>query len=70
MQTYFCDPYSSWQKGAVEQANLWLREKFPRNIAMECLVQDNLDHWLELMNERPTKRLDYQTPIDVFMQNI
>ena len=58
MQTYFCDPYSSWQKGAVEQANLWLREMFPRNIAIENLVQQELDNWVELMNERPTKCLE------------
>ena len=70
MQTYFCDPYSSWQKGAVEQANLWLREMFPRNIAIENLVQQELDNWVELMNERPTKCLDYQTPKSVFMEYI
>ena len=70
MKTYFCDPYSSWQKGAVEQANLWLREMFPRNIEIETLGQQNLDHWVELINARPTKCLDYQTPERVFMQHI
>jgi IS30 family transposase len=67
MQTYFCDPYCSWQKGAVERANLWLREKFPRNIQMGRLIQHNLDQWVELVNERPTKCLDYQMPKSVFM---
>jgi len=70
MKTYFCDPYSSWQKGAVEQVNLLLREDFPRNVALEYLVQSNLDNWTGLINERPTKCLGYKTPRSVFLEFI
>lgn len=70
MKTYFCDPYSSWQKGAVEQVNLLLRENFPRNVALEYLIQSNLDNWTKLINERPTKCLDYKTPSSVFLEFI
>lgn len=70
MKTYFCDPYSSWQKGAVEQVNLLLREDFPRNVALEYLVQSNLDNWTRLINERPAKCLGYKTPRSVFLEFI
>ena len=30
MQTYFADPYSAWQRGGNENANLWVRYYFPK----------------------------------------
>ena len=29
LNTYFCDPYSSWQKGGVENANGLIRHYLP-----------------------------------------
>ena len=30
VQTYFCDPYASWQKDGVENSNRRLRRDLPR----------------------------------------
>lgn len=29
-EVYFCDPYSSWQKGSVENVNKMIRRYFPK----------------------------------------
>jgi IS30 family transposase len=55
--TYFCDPYSSWQKWAVENANKLLRQYFPRNMEDEDINQYNLDIALKKINSRPRKTL-------------
>ena len=38
-QTYFCDPYSSYQKGSVEQGNGIIRVELPRNTNLENISQ-------------------------------
>lgn len=64
--TYFCDPYSSWQKGTVENTNKLLRQYFPRNIAPEKLTQDFVDSIVKKLNNRPRKCLHYSTPYQEF----
>ena len=62
----FCDPYSSWQKGLVENTNKLLRQYFPRNINPQDLTQENLDIALLKINNRPRKLLKYNTPSKSF----
>ncbi len=61
-ETYFCDPFSSWQKGAVENANKLLRQYLPRNIDPNLLNQDYIDEVVKKINNRPRKCLNYKTP--------
>jgi IS30 family transposase len=65
--TYFCDPYASWQKGTVENTNKLLRQYFPRNIPQEQLTQDYADTITEKLNNRPRKCLHYSTPALAFI---
>jgi IS30 family transposase len=65
-KTYFCDPYSSWQKGAVENMNKLLRQYFPRNISAENLTQDRVDEIVQKLNSRPRKCIGYQKPSEKF----
>lgn len=64
--TYFCDPYCSWQKGLVENTNKLLRQYFPRKIAHEEINQDKLDVIVHKLNTRPRKLLNFESPIFVF----
>ena len=41
---YFCDPYKSWQKGAIENANKLLRTKLPRKINIDSMQQNQIDN--------------------------
>lgn len=65
-QTYFCDPYCSWQKGTVENTNKLLRQYLPRDIASDKLTQDFVDKIIQLLNSRPRKCLNYLTPYEKF----
>ena len=59
--TFFCDPYGSWQKGTVENTNKLLRQYFPRKIAPNFLIHKNLIKALHRLNNRPRKCLDFLT---------
>jgi transposase, IS30 family len=36
LDIYFCDPYSSWQKGGVENANKMIRKYIPKGSDISC----------------------------------
>jgi transposase, IS30 family len=65
-QTYFCDPYSSWQRGANENANMLLRGYLPKRKNITDLTQDELEDIASELNNRPRKRLGYKTPNEVY----
>lgn len=59
--TYFCDPYSSWQKWGVENANKLLRQYLPRNLNDNEITQDVLDEAVRRINSRPRKCLGFSS---------
>lgn len=63
--TYFTDPYSSWQKGGVENANKMLRRYFPKGTDFATVTQTEVDAALRLINEKPRKILGYRSSLQV-----
>lgn len=63
--TYFCRPFAPWQKGTVENANKLLRRYLPRETDLDSLTDQDLYLIQEKLNNRPRKRLNYQTPNEV-----
>jgi len=59
---YFCDPYCAWQKGTNENSNGLLREFYPKGMDLSLVDEDELQHILSLMNNRPRKCINYLTP--------
>jgi IS30 family transposase len=66
LKTYFCDPHSPWQRGANENCNGLLRQYFPRGTNFRSVKDDAVRRAVDLLNNRPRKCLDYQTPAEVF----
>lgn len=66
LKTYFCDPHSPWQRGANENCNGLLRQYFPRGTNFRSVKDDAVRRAVALLNNRPRKCLDYQTPAEVF----
>ncbi len=65
-ETYFADPYSSWQRGINEHTNGLLRRFFPKNHDFKNLSQNEIDESVRKINNRPRKSLGYRTPYEVF----
>lgn len=65
IETYFCDPFASWQKGGVENANKLIRQYLPRKTDLAKLTDKDIYDIQEKLNNRPRKCLNYQTPNEV-----
>lgn len=60
--TYFCDPASPHQKGGVENINGLLRQYLPKWRDLSTLTDQEAHKIQERINNRPRKKLNYQTP--------
>lgn len=67
-KSYFCQPYHSWEKGAVEQANGLIRRFIPKKTDLSEISQEQLDQIENFLNNRPRKCLNYKTPREVFLK--
>lgn len=65
-RSYFADPYASWQRGSNENTNGLLRQYLPKGCDLAHFSDDQLQHIEDKLNNRPRKRLGYQTPNEVF----
>jgi len=66
-QSYFADPYCSWQRGSNENLNGLVRQYYPKKTTDFTKVTDEEVASVEaLLNTRPRKRLDWMSPVQVF----
>jgi transposase, IS30 family len=66
VKIFFCDPYSSYQRGSNENTNGLLRRYLPKKANIESLSQEDLDDIAWELNSRPRKRLKYMSPIEFY----
>jgi len=66
--TYFCDPYSAYQRGSNEHFNRRIRRYLPKGSSFTDLTQDELDEIVQEINNRPRKVLGWATPAEVFQE--
>ncbi|MES1192672.1 MAG: IS30 family transposase [Steroidobacter sp.] len=65
-QSYFCQPYHSWEKGTVEQSIGLIRRYMPKGTDFTQAPVKQLRQIEHLLNTRPRKVLNYQTPLEVY----
>jgi IS30 family transposase len=72
LDIYFADPASPWQRGSNENTNGLLRQYFPKGTNLSFWGPGFLDQVAHEMNNRPRKRLGWDTPaeaLDALLSN-
>lgn len=65
VKTYFCHPYSSWEKGTIENTFQRLRRFIPKKTKLEEYSDKQVAEFVHKMNHTPRKCLGYLTPYEV-----
>lgn len=68
VKVYFCDPYSSYQRGTNENRIGLLRQYFPKKTDLTKVTNKQLEMIEFEINSRPMKILDWKTPYEVIME--
>jgi IS30 family transposase len=68
IKVYFCDPYSSYQRGTNENRIGLLRQYYPKKTDLTHLTNKELEVIEFEINNRPMKLLDWRTPYEVMME--
>ena len=66
----FTDPYASWQKRAIENANGLIRQYVPKTETFEHISHQQITKYSKKINIRPRKKLEFKTPHECFYKQI
>lgn len=69
VKVYFATPYHSWERGSNENFNGLLRQYLPKGTCMRSVTQAQCDHIADDLNNRPRKRLGFNTPAKLYHRN-
>ncbi len=61
-KVYFTHPYSSWEKGLIENTNKLIRQFIPKDTDFSSLSDDYILYVQTEINLRPRKLLDFSSP--------
>lgn len=67
---YFAHPYSSWEKGLIENTNKLVRQFIPKNTDFHTLSDDYILSVQTELNLRPRKLLNFSTPKQEFLLSL
>lgn len=65
INTYFCNPYSSWEKWSVENFNRIIRRWFPKWTVFDYISHQKIRSVMNLINNTPREILGFLTPNQV-----
>lgn len=69
-KVYFAHPYSSWEKGLIENTNKLVRQYIPRDTNFSSISDDYILHVQTEINLRPRKLLNFYSPKQIFLLSL
>ena len=66
---YFATPYHSWERGLNEHTNGLLRQFIPKKTDFTTVTDEDIAKYQNLLDNRPRKILQFNTPIQVFLSD-
>lgn len=66
-ESYFANPYHSWERGLNENTNGLIRQYLPKQMSFDEVTESEILTIQNKLNSRPRKCLDYSTPNDIFL---
>ena len=69
LKIYFCDPYSSWQKGTVENTNKYIRRYIPKGSNISKYSKYIIKKIETRLNNRFMECLDFRTPYELLKKH-
>ena len=69
-QFFFTHPYSSWEKGLVENTNKLVRQYFSKKTNFNTINEQQIKEIQYKINNRPRKNLNFYSPKEIFFLNL
>lgn len=66
INVFYCEPYSSWQKGGIERNHEFIRYIIPKGITFDKLSNENIIDMMNNINNVSRRSLNYETPYILF----
>ena len=66
---YFANPYSSQQKGAIENGNKLIRQYIPKKTSFKDYSDQDVKYIQYKLNRRPREKLDFNLPKNEFYKH-
>ena len=66
LKAFFANAYHSWERGTNENTNGLIRDYFPKKTDFTKVSDKELQDVEAFLNNRPRKRLEWKTPLEVF----
>lgn len=70
INVFYCNPYSSWEKGGIERNHEFIRYIIPKGITFDQLTEKNIMDMMNNINNVKRKSMEYKTPYETFKKNI
>lgn len=66
INVFYCNPYSSWEKGGIERNHEFIRYIIPKGITFDQLTEKNVTDIMNNINNVKRKSMEYKTPYETF----
>jgi len=67
---FFTHPYSSWEKGLIENTNKLVRQYIPKGTNFNAVKQQKIKEIQYKTNNRPRQKLNFYSPKEIFFLNL